>query len=106
MADRPSRTHWMRFGLGFALALGCRSALPEHARPKVLEADQARLAAGDMIRYRALTRADFQGAAMPPQFGDDSSRLAAATCAFRVPGLNVRAPALDDALVETAAVTG
>jgi hypothetical protein len=68
--------------LSLSPALGCGSSLPEHARPKALRADPAQMDAADTIRYRALTRADFLGATMPPQFGDDPNSLAAATCVY------------------------
>jgi hypothetical protein len=72
-----------------ALLLACGPTLPPEAQPRPGLVDVAQIDAAETIRYRALTRADFRGRSMPPQFGGDPSLLAAATCVYIRP-----APAL------------
>lgn len=68
------------FALAALLLAACASPLPEYARPSGQVASLAGRNTGNLIRYRTLTRADFQGSEPPPQVGAHRASLGAATC--------------------------
>ena len=86
MARRCTRTSAAlarRYACLSLLLLGaCGRTLPDYARPKTAASDPAAFAAADKIRYRTLTRSDFRGTSLPPQFGDKPGRFAAASCIY------------------------
>ena len=59
--------------------LAC-SRLPESAAPTGGLVDPSNVDLSNSIRYRALTRADFQGASVPEAFAKVADRVGAATC--------------------------
>lgn len=61
--------------------LGCRS-LPEFAAPRGRVTAPNEVAGADLIRYRALTRADFQASAPPAEAAAHAKKLGALTCAY------------------------
>jgi len=66
------------------LALGLMPActgLPEYALPTAETIDPSRYQAGDAIRYRQLSRADFRAASPPAQIAAHASEFGAYTCA-------------------------
>jgi len=64
----------------WALCLvGC-GGLPEYAAPKGGVVEASELDSSDLIGYRPLTRADFRGTRVPPEFAGVADRVGAATC--------------------------
>lgn len=61
------------------VGLAC-SSLPEFAAPRRGAAEPGALTGGDLIRYRALTRSDFRGAAPPGESAAHAEQLGALTC--------------------------
>src|SRR5690606_3575072 len=71
-----------RWGLGLVgVVIGC-SSLPEFAAPRGRVTEPNEIANGDLIRYRALTRADFQASAPPAEAAAHAKKLGALTCAY------------------------
>jgi len=57
-----------------------RGGLPDYAAPKGAVVDATALDSSDVIGYRQLTRADFRGQKVPPEFAAVADRVGAATC--------------------------
>lgn len=71
-----SRARWLfAFGL-----VACGPRLPDYAAPKGGVVEAGKLDSTDLIPYRPLTRADFRGAHVPPEFAAVAERVGAATC--------------------------
>jgi hypothetical protein len=62
------------------LLIGCSRGLPDYAAPKGGVVEATTLDSSDVIRYRQLTRADFHGEKVPPEFAAVADRVGAATC--------------------------
>ncbi len=70
--------------------LGRASNLPDHAQPRIRIHKPGTLVSGDAIRYRLLTRDDFQAKSPPAEVEAHAKQLGAFTCANVVPGPPVR----------------
>jgi hypothetical protein len=82
----PTRSSKLRSFLGVLALLGPACAttpgsnLPESAAPKGSLVDPSQLEDGDLIPYRKLTRADFKGTKVPPEFASVADQAGATTC--------------------------
>jgi hypothetical protein len=85
----PRRALWGWLA-GFGAALAACSSLPDYAKPQTRVIDPASYRATDVIRYRALTRADFRASEPPGAASGEGFEMNAYTCASIVSGKQVR----------------